>query len=115
MRSVKSARRLLQKLYWSRWFDSLNGGARTSLSDFIRIHATEEFGVASVDEAAESFEKQEFQGCVPYRKDICGDYPELLEPCLRDPPFKLIFEGGKLVRRTIGPSFQPHAGGRHGE
>ena len=100
MRSVKSAARMLQKLYWSRWFDARNKGSSVPMRDYIREKATAEFGTASLEEAAAKFVLDEFQGAIPYSRDVCGDYPEALVPLLQNPPFRLIFNNGKLVGRT---------------
>lgn len=103
MRSVKSSRRMLQRLYWSRWFDARNKGSQESMRDFIRRLAIDEFGTASVEEAARKFVVEEFQGCLPFSREICGDYPAMLVPILADPPYRLMYEKGKVVSRLEKP------------
>ena len=70
------------------------------MRDYIREKAIAEFGTASLEEAAAKFVLDEFQGAIPYSRDVCGDYPEALVPLLQNPPFRLIFNNGKLVGRT---------------
>ncbi|HLB68636.1 MAG TPA: hypothetical protein VJN63_09285, partial [Thermoplasmata archaeon] len=107
MRSVKSKMRMLQKLYWSHWFDARNNGSTISLRDFIAARAMRDWGGSTVEEAAWNYARAEFQGCIPYSREQCGEYPDILVPALRDPPFKLVFEDGKLVDRLEGKRFRP--------
>lgn len=99
MRSVKSSKRLLQRLYWSRWFEERNRGSNESLNDFIRRKATADFGVSTVEEAARRHVIEEFQGCVPFSREVCGDHPEAIRSILGDPPYRLVYSDGRLVDR----------------
>jgi len=107
MRSVKSLHRMLQKFYWSHWYDGRNKGSATSLRDFIAENALREFGGSTVEEAAKNFILLEFAGCVPFSEDLCGDYPDILRPALLDPPFRLVFREGKLVDRLESRRYRP--------
>ena len=107
MRSVKSDLRLLQKLYWSHWFDARNKGSRISLKEFVREHGLKDFGGDSIEEAARKFALLEFQGCIPYSREACGDYPDLLAQALVNPPFRLVFQDGRLIDRVAGPRYRP--------
>ncbi len=107
MRSVKSDIRMLQKLYWSYWFEARNKGSNVSLRDFITARGLSEFGGSTLEEAARKFTLLEFQGCIPYSTDACGDYPEILKPAIGHPTFRLVFVDGKLVDRVRGPRYRP--------
>ena len=115
MRSVKSDLRVLQKLYWSHWFAARNKGSTISLGDFIAENALRDFGGDSIDDAARTFALLEFQGCVPFSHDACGEYPEILAPAIVNPPFRLVFKDGKLVDRVKGPRFSPLSDKRDGK
>jgi len=109
MRSVKSSLRMMQKLYWSRWFDARNRGATIPLRDFATANAIRDWGGSTLEEAARNYILLEFQGCVPYSKALCGEYPDLLVPALQDPPFKLVFKDGKLVDRIEEGRYRPRS------
>ena len=114
MRSVKSLQRMLQKLYWSHWYDARNRGSAVPLREFIASEALREWGGSTVEEAARNYVLQEFSGCVPFSPEACGDYPEILRPALDRPPFRLVFKDGRLVDRLESgryrPSFVPGGG-----
>ena len=107
MRSVKSLRRMMQKLYWSHWFDARNRGSQISLRDFVAQNAMRDWGGSTVEEAAKSYIIEEFGGCVPYSKEACGEYPDILIPALANPPFQLIWDRGKLVDRIERHRYRP--------
>lgn len=103
MRSVKSSARMLQKLYWSRWFAARNKGSSISMWDFIRGEAASEFGTGSLEDAAARFVAEEFRGAIPFSPELCGDYPDPLLPFLENPPFRLVYRDGKVVGRIERP------------
>ncbi len=107
MRSVKSSLRMMQKLYWVRWFDARNRGATISLRDFVTTNAIRDWGGSTLEQAARNYILLEFQGCIPYSKELCGDYPDILVPALEDPPIKLVFKDGKLVDRIERGRYRP--------
>lgn len=107
METVKPAVRVTQKLYWHRWFEARTAGSSVSLRDFASARAMKEWGGRNFEEAAQNFIVQEFQGCVPFSRELCGDYPDILKPALDDPPFKLIFDNGKVVDRLERARFRP--------
>ncbi len=107
MRSVKSDVRMLQKLYWSYWFDARNKGSPVGLREYMAKRGIQEYGGRTLEEAAKNFTVLEYQGCVPFSNEICGDYPELLVPALADPPFRLVFRDGKVVDRQSGARYHP--------
>ena len=107
MRSVKSKMRMLQKLYWSLWFDARNKGSTITLREFIASHAVSEWGGSGLEDAAKNYVLLEFQGCIPYSRELCGDYPDILIPALRNPPFKLVFRDGRLVDRIEKARYRP--------
>ena len=110
MRSVKSALRMLQKRYWAEWFERRTLGDDVSMEDFIADRALSDFGGSSVEEAAQRYVIEEFQGCLPFSREECGDYPDLLRPFLKNPPFRLVFEDGKIVGRIEAPRHGPRRG-----
>jgi hypothetical protein len=107
MGSVKSDIRILQSRYWSHWFDAKNKGSTVSLRGFIAERGIREFGGETIEEAAKRAVLLQFQGCIPYSREESGEYPDILFPALRNPPFRLVFEDGKLVDRVCGPRYRP--------
>ncbi len=107
MGSVKPATRVIQKLYWHRWFDARNKGGTIALRDFATSHSIREWGGSTLEEAAKNFILLEFQGCIPYSRELCGEYPDILVPALENPPFKLVFKDGKLVDRIERGRYRP--------
>ena len=100
MRRVKSSIRLLQTIYWSRWFDERVRNSQVTLREFIETHATRDYGSRSVEEAARKAMLEYFSGCLLFSRDECGDYPDLLKPLIRNPPYRLVYRGGTLVDRV---------------
>ena len=94
--------RLLQTVYWSRWFDARNEGRAVSLQEFIRLHATADYDVADVHEAATLCALEWFAGCVPVQPEVKADYPEILRSALNEPAYRLIYANGKLTGRAEG-------------
>ncbi len=109
MRSVKSRRRMLQKLYWSHWYDARNKGSTISLRDFIDSYARLEWGGSSDEEAAKNYVLAEFAGCIPFSREICGEYPDILLPALKQPPFELVFLDGRLTDRVESDRYRPQS------
>jgi len=107
MRTVKSLRRMLQRLYWSFWYEARNKGSSISLREFVEQHAMREWGGATVEEAARNHILAEFARCVPFSPEICGDYPAILKPAIAQPPFRLVFRDGKLVDRVEFGRYRP--------
>jgi len=111
LRRVKSSMRLLQTVYWSRWFDARNEGRAVSLQDFIRLHATADYDVADVHEAATLCALEWFAGCVPVQPEVRADYPEILRSALNEPAYRLIYANGKLTGRAEGAKSHRLKGG----
>jgi len=100
LRRVKSSTRLLQTIYWSRWFDERNKGADISFHDFVERSATRDYGVRTLGEAAQIAALQVFRRCVRFDPAFWGDYPELLKDLIDDPPYQLVYQDGTLVGRV---------------
>lgn len=109
MGTLKPAVRVVQKLYWHEWFDARNKGSTVALRDFAAANALRDWGGSTFAEAARNYVLLEFQGCVPYSRELCGDYPDILLPALRDPPFRLVYRDGKLVDRIEKGRYRPEA------
>jgi len=109
MRSVKSGIRLLQKVYQGHWFQARATGRDISLEDFVHEQVRTDLGTTDLTEAAERFVVRYFQDAVPFSREVCGEYPEILLPALQDPPFRLMTKSGVVAGRTEAKRFRPQS------
>lgn len=115
METVKPNVRVMQKYYWHQWFEARLKGSTAPLREFATERAMSDWGGTTLEEAAKNFVVQEFQGCIPFSRELCGEYPEILKPALDAPPFKLIFEKGRVTDRIQGGRYRPKSKGVGGE
>ena len=107
MRSVKSGIRLLQKVYQGHWFQARATGRDISLEDFVHEQVRTDLGITDLTEAADHFIVRYFRDAVPFSREVCGEYPEILLPALQDPPFRLMTRLGVVAGRTEAKRFRP--------
>jgi len=101
MRSVKPARRLLFRAYWTRWMEVADYKKYPKLENFVQEKIKEEYGTDSVDEAVKlHMEKSICSQLIHYRPDYYRDYPDILKNALKSPKYKIIYRGGIPVGRN---------------
>jgi glycosyltransferase involved in cell wall biosynthesis len=107
MRYVKPARRILYRFFWTEWMSFPDKSRFPSLDLYVRHRIQEVYNTSDLAEAARRRIRDLGKELVPYDKARFGDYPATLAADLRDPKYRLIYEGNQIVGRTdIGAETQ---------
>jgi len=54
-------------------------GGKISLDDYVKERVRKEFGTADMDQVAKLYFRKYISNLVEYRKDVYGDYPQVLK------------------------------------
>jgi glycosyltransferase involved in cell wall biosynthesis len=97
--NVKPARKVLLRYFWNVWFGMKLYHEFPDLEDYVQERIEEEFGTNSWQKAECICVQRAFRDHVRYDPKIFGPYPELLEPYLKEPRYRLEYQNGKIVGR----------------
>ena len=98
--NIKPARRLFLRPFWDEWLRTREFESFPNLQDFARSRLRETYGVDSWDDAQQLFFREYGAHLIPYDTRVGGEPPELLQTAARDPKYRLIHEGGRIVGRN---------------
>ena len=101
MASVKNARKLLLRAFWTDWRELRDYDKFPKLEDYVVYRSTRDWGIDNIEEAARYYvNKIRCKNLVPYDKERFGEYPELLKGELKNPRYKIIYKDGEIVGRN---------------
>ena len=100
LRSVKPARRLLYRYFWTRWMSLPEKSQFPTLDSFVRHSIRERYGTSDINVAMKYRVRDLCRDVVPYDRERFGDYPEILDPDLLNPKYQLIYKDGLAVSRN---------------
>lgn len=99
LNTVKSAKRLLFRHFWSDWNELGDNVKFPNLDDYIKYRIKKDWGINNFDDAAKYYVRCLCKSLVPYNKQKFGNYPDLLRDTLRRPKYRVIYEHGEIVGR----------------
>jgi len=101
LRSVKPAKKLLFRAYWTRWMETADYKKYPKLEDFIKEKIRKEYGTDSIREAIKIHMKRSIcSHLIRYRPERYREYPEILNEALKKPNYKIIYRDGVPVGRN---------------
>jgi glycosyltransferase involved in cell wall biosynthesis len=100
MRSVKPARRLLYRYFWTEWMSVLDKTHFPTLDSYVRHRVKEVFGTADLREAMKRRIQVLGNELAPYDKALYGEYPSIIREDLERPKYRLVYDGGRVVSRS---------------
>jgi len=100
MRSVKPARRMLYRFFWTEWMALPEKSRFPTLDSYVRHRITEVYGTTDLTEALRRHLRDAASKLVPYDRDRFGDYPKIIEDEVRNPKYQLIYKSGGVVSRN---------------
>ena len=103
--SLKNARRLLFRAFWTDWRELRDYNKFPKLEDYVMYRSKKDWDIDDIEEAARYYVNIiRCKNLVPYDKERFGEYPELLKEELKNPRYKVIYKDGKIVGRndTLG-------------
>ena len=101
MDTVKSARRLLFRRFWTDWRELKDWNRFPRLDDYVAYRIKKDWNIEDIEEAARYYVNEILcKSLVPYDKNQFGDYPELLKKELEKPRYKVIYKNGKIIGRN---------------
>jgi len=100
--NIKSRKRVLEWHYWAEYRRLFEG--KLDFDEFVKLRIKEEFFTDSIKEAADMNIRKCWTEVVPFDPKTVDGHPEILEPLLKNPRYKLIYdEKGNIIDR-IEPS-----------
>ena len=101
MDTVKSARRLLFRRFWTDWRELRDYYKFPRLEDYVAYRIKKDWNIEDIEEAARYYVNEILcKSLVPYDKNQFGDYPELLKKELENPRYKVIYKDGEIIGRN---------------
>lgn len=101
MDSVKDAKRLLFRQFWTDWREVNNYDKFPMLDDYVAYRIKKDWNIEDIEEAARYYVNEILcKSLVPYNKNQFGDYPELLKKELVNPRYKVIYKDGEIIGRN---------------
>lgn len=101
MNSVKNAKRLLFRQFWTDWREVNNYDKFPMLDDYVAYRIKKDWNIEDIEEAARYYVNEILcKSLVPYNKNQFGDYPELLKKELVNPRYKVIYKDGEIIGRN---------------
>lgn len=101
MDSVKNAKRLLFRQFWTDWREVNNYDKFPMLDDYVAYRIKKDWNIEDIEEAARYYVNEILcKSLVPYNKNQFGDYPELLKKELVNPRYKVIYKDGEIIGRN---------------
>lgn len=101
MVSVKNARKLLFRRFWTDWRELRDYNKFPKLEDYVMYRIKKDWDIDDVDEAARYYVNRiRCKNLVPYDKERFGEYPEVLKEELKNPRYKVVYKNGKIIGRN---------------
>lgn len=101
MGSLKNARRLLFRQFWTDWRELRDYDTFPKLDDYVMYRIKRDWGMDDIEEASRYYVNEILcKSLVPYDKNQFGEYPELLKQELENPRYKVIYKNGEIVGRN---------------
>jgi len=101
MVSVKNARKLLFRNFWTDWRELRDYNKFPKLEDYVMYRIKKDWDIDDVDEAARYYVNRiRCKNLVPYDKERFGEYPEVLKEELKNPRYKVVYKNGKIIGRN---------------
>ena len=101
MDSVKSAKRLLFRRFWTDWRELKDYNRFPILDDYVAYRIKKDWNIEDIEEAARYHLNEILcKSLVPYDKNQFGEYPELLKKELVNPRYKVIYKDGEIIGRN---------------
>lgn len=96
--SAKPLKKLLYRFFWLFWLKEID--KYPDIESFIKREAKEKWESASLNSITISKFKELIFPIRKYEIKEFGEYPELLKPRLKNPPFRIIYKDGEPFSRT---------------
>ena len=101
MASVKSAKKLLFRAFWTDWRELRDYNKFPKLKDYVMYRSKSDWDIEDIEEAARYYvNKIRCKNLVPYDKERFGEYPELLKEELKNPRYKVVYKNGEIEGRN---------------
>ncbi len=97
--NIKSRRHMLLRHFWLEWLEAVSRGSAETREDYAARRAREDWGIGTWDEAEQAYLQSYCRQLVPFDAERCGPYPELLEPYLKNPGYRLEYRGETVIGR----------------
>lgn len=101
MVSVKNAKKLLFRSFWTDWRELRDYNKFPKLEDYVMYRIKNDWGINDIEEAARYYVNRiRCKNLVPYDKERFGEYPELLKEELKNPRYKVVYKNGEIQGRN---------------
>ena len=97
--NIKPANRMLLRYFWEDWMELKDYQRFPALEDYVNEKMESEFGTNSWEKAQTICLQRICQDHIRYDPEVFGPYPELLNPYLANPKYRLKYDNGKIVGR----------------
>ena len=97
--TIKSKEVFLNRLYWGEW-EKTGRLKYPTIKDLALARIKKDFNTDDYNEACKIFMGSFFPKVKKYSKEKFGEYPDLLKPFLKNPPYRLIYQDGKIISRS---------------
>jgi glycosyltransferase involved in cell wall biosynthesis len=99
--TVKSAKRILYRKYWTDWRECGDYNRFPTLIDYIKFRLKTDYNIDDLSEGEKIVVKEVCKNAIPYDVQKYGDYPDVLKKELANPKYLLIYDKkGKLIGRN---------------
>lgn len=98
--NVRPKIRHLERIYWGPWRQE---GSGVPFAEYLKKRIKTDFSTSLIEEAADKYLNQIFVDVEPFNAANFDGYPDVLKKCLQNPTYKLIYEGGKIIKRIENP------------
>jgi len=101
MDTVKNAKRLLFRAFWTDWRELNNYTKFPTLDDYVAYRIKKDWSMDDLDEAARYYVNEILcKSLVPYNKEQFGGYPEVLKKELKNPRYRVIYKDSEIIGRN---------------
>jgi hypothetical protein len=90
---------MLLRYFWEDRMELKDYQRFPNLEDYVNEKMKSEFGTKSLEEAKEIYLQRICQDHIRYDSEVFGPYPELLNPFLERPRYRLKYKNGKIIGR----------------
>ena len=97
--NVKPEKRMLLRHFWEDWMQLKDYQKFPTLQDYVNEKMESEFGTNSWEEAQPICLQRICQDHIRYDPEVFGPYPELLNPFLERPRYRIKYKNGKINGR----------------
>lgn len=98
--NVKSARHTLMRHFWLEWLDQGDFQTFKTLESYVHAQIRTKWGLSDLEEASDYFMVHYCKELIPFDPRRCGPYPEMLQPYLTNPQYRVQYRDGHIVGRT---------------